>query len=218
LAAALAVGWVCLLRSGEYLAADSGKVDAEKVVRREDVRFFAAGARVALGARVAMNARGAVPDEVAILVRKSKTDQRGQGVWLHTGGLSSSQSALCIVRRLWALMADKGGGVDAPLFWLPVQGRALRRHEVADALQRAAVALRLDEVARYTTHSLRRGGASAMWAAGVSVEEIRRRGRWASNCWRRYVAGDRAGGSGLAAAMAAAVVRRPGGGGGERQG
>ena len=35
--------------------------------------------------------------------------------------------------------------------------------------------------------SLRSGGASAMWHAGCTIDEIKRRGRWASDCWRTYV-------------------------------
>ena len=38
-----------------------------------------------------------------------------------------------------------------------------------------------------STHSLRAGGAMAMWAAGYSVEEIQRRGRWVSQCFRIYI-------------------------------
>ena len=37
------------------------------------------------------------------------------------------------------------------------------------------------------THSLRAGGATAMWAAGYSAEEIQRRGRWVSQCFRIYI-------------------------------
>ena len=38
-----------------------------------------------------------------------------------------------------------------------------------------------------STHSLRAGRATAMWAAGYSVEEIQRRGRWVSQCFRIYI-------------------------------
>ena len=35
--------------------------------------------------------------------------------------------------------------------------------------------------------SLRSGGTSAMFHEGYSAEEIKRRGRWRSECWRTYV-------------------------------
>jgi hypothetical protein len=35
--------------------------------------------------------------------------------------------------------------------------------------------------------SLRAGGATAMWEAKFSVDEIKRRGRWASNAFQAYV-------------------------------
>ena len=34
---------------------------------------------------------------------------------------------------------------------------------------------------------LRSGGASAMWDTGMSAEEIKFRGRWASDCFKIYI-------------------------------
>ena len=39
----------------------------------------------------------------------------------------------------------------------------------------------------FSTHSLRAGGAAAMWACNYTVEQIQRRGRWASQCFRIYI-------------------------------
>ena len=42
--------------------------------------------------------------------------------------------------------------------------------------------------AEFATHSLRIGGATALAATGrFTDDEIRRFGRWRSDCWRRYV-------------------------------
>jgi integrase len=41
----------------------------------------------------------------------------------------------------------------------------------------------------FTSHSLRAGGASAMYHNGFTVEEIQRRGRWASDVWKIYIQG-----------------------------
>ena len=38
-----------------------------------------------------------------------------------------------------------------------------------------------------SSHSLRRGGTSAMVAAGVPEEVIMRQGRWGSRAWREYI-------------------------------
>ena len=45
----------------------------------------------------------------------------------------------------------------------------------------------------FTSHSLRAGGASAMYHNGYSVEEIQRRGRWVSDVWKIYIQGNSAG-------------------------
>ena len=42
----------------------------------------------------------------------------------------------------------------------------------------------------YNTHSLRIGGATAAWAAGLSEGEIQRLGRWTSRCFMRYIKPD----------------------------
>ena len=42
-----------------------------------------------------------------------------------------------------------------------------------------------------TSHSLRAGGATAMWAMGKSDAEIQFRGRWKSLCYKLYVWGSR---------------------------
>jgi hypothetical protein len=41
--------------------------------------------------------------------------------------------------------------------------------------------------AHYGTHSLRIGGATALFAAGASETVIRTMGRWSSDCFRIYV-------------------------------
>lgn len=50
--------------------------------------------------------------------------------------------------------------------------------------KKAVVALRLDT--RYVPHSLRHGGATALYMAGESVETILHRGRWATTKSARY--------------------------------
>ena len=43
------------------------------------------------------------------------------------------------------------------------------------------------EVTRYSSHSLRRGGATAAYEAGVPLETIMRHGRWRSNAVLTYI-------------------------------
>ena len=74
-----------------------------------------------------------------------------------------------------------------PLFELE-SGKAASGAQISEALKLGAGDLGLGP-RRYATHSLRRGGATTMVAAGILTEVIRRWGRWLSDCWRRYVFG-----------------------------
>ena len=82
---------------------------------------------------------------------------------------------------------QKGEGLNQPLFQLS-SGRAVSNLNITGALRAAAISRGLDPL-RYTPHSLRRGGATAMTAAGFPTESIRRWGRWLSDTWKRYVFG-----------------------------
>ena len=72
-------------------------------------------------------------------------------------------------------------GSKRPVFCLAC-GRVLERSTVNTALKAAAVALGLDP-ADHATHSLRAGGATALYAIGWPPSKIQRRGRWLSDCW-----------------------------------
>ena len=72
-----------------------------------------------------------------------------------------------------------------PLFCHP-GGEPLTLPYVTRQWKRALTTLGLDQ-AKFSLHSLRRGGASAVWATGlVSPTDIMRHGTWASDSWRAY--------------------------------
>ena len=59
-----------------------------------------------------------------------------------------------------------------------------------------------EDPSQFGTHSFRIGGATAMFATRkYTDDEVRRFGRWLSDCWRRYVYAARDAVRGLAAAM-----------------
>ena len=55
---------------------------------------------------------------------------------------------------------------------------------------------------RYGSHSLRVGGATALYHAGMPVEIIKRYGRWVSDCFQGYLWEGNEDSKGLAAKMA----------------
>ena len=82
---------------------------------------------------------------------------------------------------------DRFQGMDAerPLFvW--GNGSMLRRTEVQFLLQKAAKAEGLPSE-RFLSHSLRIGGASALYQVFGNIELVKRMGRWSSSTVQRYL-------------------------------
>ena len=97
-------------------------------------------------------------------------------------------SPLCVVglfNRLRNLKPRFLQAVGTPLF-AKTDGTVIHRDEVESTLRGAARRLDLPTDI-FSTHSLRAGGATAMWACNYTVEQIQRRGRWASQCFRIYI-------------------------------
>ena len=91
---------------------------------------------------------------------------------------------------------------DAFVFTLD-DGKVLSAAKVERTLRDAALEVGLDPRI-VATHSLRAGGCTAMMNAGLPEWRIQRRGRWVSNCWKRYAWGSRSQDDGLADTMASA--------------
>jgi len=168
-----------LMRSAEYSRKGTSP-DPEKCLRVEHVVC-------ALGGSDCHAPRGVDCDEVVVFHPGAKNDWLGQGssanIYADPGG-----SPLCVVRLFNLMRRAKPNYFSQHgkhLFTLQ-DGSVLARTAVDVALKSAATRLRWP-VDTVSTHSLRAGGATAMWAAGKSAEEIQRRGRWASQCFRIYI-------------------------------
>jgi hypothetical protein len=178
--AAVLTGFGFLLRASEYLASQDGQFVTEKAARWQDITFYRAGMVLRPD-----QAGGQDPDEVVLHVRASKTDQlhAGKNLNLRRSGVQG----LCPVLQLWAAAQDqlREGPLEGYVFQEPGK-RGITRGEVTVLLRQAALdagfsGLRLD------THSLRAGGATAMWAAGFSEEEIMAHGRWLTRAFLAYI-------------------------------
>ena len=75
--------------------------------------------------------------------------------------------------------------VDGALFF-----EGISRLGIQAALQTVALTLGLNASA-YTPHSLRFGGASAMWSGGIDSHTLRTWGRWNSDAFLAYLWGSR---------------------------
>ena len=172
---ALFTAWFFMLRAKEY--SDSNGTDFGMVLRGVDVRFIKEGDQ------------GGTVVGVTIQFRKTKTDQDAFGT-CKTMYLSQVQG-LCVVTALCEYKAVApqrfGSGSEAlkPLFrW--ANGQMLKRVQVQAALQKAAKAVGLPPE-RFLSHSLRIGGASAMFQATGEIELVKRTGRWSSSAVQRYL-------------------------------
>eukprot|EP00435_Cladocopium_sp_Y103_P028921 s3298_g7.t1 len=115
--------------------------------------------------------------------------------------------ALCPVeamdrmRKSWPLRFEEGHSESVkPLFrW--ASGRVLKRIEVQHLLQRAAGGVGLPP-GRFLSHSLRIGGATALFQSTADIEIVKRAGRWTSSAVQRYLT-DGGAVSGISRKMAA---------------
>jgi integrase len=126
-------------------------------------------------------------DGVAIVIRRSKVDQEGQGAKVAVG---ATGSALCPVAALRAWL--DAAGIEEGAVWRQVD----RHGNVGGRLSGSAVAVIVKfhveaigkDPASFGAHSMRAGMATAGAKAGVSMTDLMRQGRWSSEAMcRRYV-------------------------------
>ena len=178
ISAALQTAFFFMLRMKEF-GNSSGSVDLESVVRGCDVRLTTDGV---VNQRVAAT-------EVSISFRKTKTDQLAFG--LEQSLARSGDERVCPVRALQRLRDlaperfGQGSEVDLPLFrWRG--GQVIDRLQTQAILQESAAACGLPPD-RFLSHSLRIGGATALYQATGEIELVKRRGRWSSDAVQRYL-------------------------------
>ena len=127
-------------------------------------------------------------DGLEVMVRKSKTDQEGEGA--DVGVPFGSDPATCPVRSLRAWLEDAMIEGDAVFRSVNRHGRVgsrLSARAVARIVQRTALAAGLDP-ALYAGHSLRAGLATSAAKAGKRDRAIMKQGRWKSRAMvDRYV-------------------------------
>jgi hypothetical protein len=140
-----------------------------------------------------------------IVVRSSKTIQFGQRV--HKVPFVRSHSSFpCPVKALLTHMGRANLSPEIPLFAYLNQGQTvvLNHKKFVARLKSLLVALGYDPNT-YSAHSLRRGGASLCFRAGLSILQIKQRGDWASNAVEQYVFIDEAMSVAAAYQMSSAV-------------
>ena len=191
--AAIAFGFFFLLRASEYL--DVGYTDPGKGMRGMDVLLREKGTYCRME-------RIPYADEVVLTVRGSKTDIYNKG---ESRNHFAASDRLCPVKATINLFRHfpqryRGGSEDqAPLFRTE-DGKVLPRAAVTSLLSASAKALGMAE-GDLGTHSLRFGGASAIWASYGDSQMVKRWGRWSSDSFQTYIWDARKSAQGVAERM-----------------
>ena len=163
-----------LLRGAEAGMSDKAKVwRPEREFTRDDVAFFRGGVQGVIAQEKDENTLGAKTTPVVI----------------GAGGVLID--AVEEMRNLWRVdPVAKSKAASTPCFRDPRTGKAFRVADIGAWVKRIMSAIGEDP-SEYGSHSVRIGGATAMYKAGMAPLDIRVAGRWDSDCYLIYIHADR---------------------------
>ena len=190
-AAAIVLAWFFLLRSGEYLCTPLYKDfdGAGRHLRVADLQFFDCNQCLIDPSLLALKRQDVA--FMRLFVKTSKQD------WMRVGAqlFCWRVSATCVVHPVVMLIdqvirrQQQGATAQDPLFVHSSQPmtasyllEAVRKQLVGMCLRSGVV---VDPMS-FTLHSLRSGGATALFEAGASALHIKKLGRWISDCYMAY--------------------------------
>jgi hypothetical protein len=183
---ALLLAFSCLLRASEYVPSSSKK----HWIRACDVQFVLSDGRV-VPSYLFLAHWVELVSEVIIHIRSSKTDQDGCGFNFFFD-INSSSRPLVVALMRWSMLSSLSEHL--PFFSATNnQGKqiwCLHRTHLSKAMRFTAINLfsfSILEAKRFTPHSLRYGGASALAAANLPDYSIKLAGRWKSDAFLIYV-------------------------------
>ena len=191
------LGFFFMMRIGEY--AHSGQWDLKKVLTGLDIAPKAGGRAVP---------HFAAADEIVLWFKASKADQKGAGQARNhyrsqdPEGICPVWAAECYQR--WFPARISGREASRPLArW--EDGSPITRERIQELLQRAAV-LEGYPPDRFKSHSLRIGGATALYHCFQDTELVKRWGRWQSGAFHAYLWEANEDAAGVSQAMAQSVA------------
>jgi hypothetical protein len=179
---ALLTAFTMLLRISEYVVVS----DSNHHLRCQDVTFLVNGTKVASDALTTEQIPAVT--EVILKVRSSKTDQSGSGTQFcfPRNHKRSAKTDLCFMLATWSTRASR---TPAQAFFSTTTRKGLWKvssSHIASAVKSLATAFHFHP-ARFTSHSLRYGGASTLAAAGLPDCWIQVYGRWKSLTFLQYI-------------------------------
>ena len=117
---------------------------------------------------------------------KNMKHRRGKTVPIVIGGGGAFIDACAEMRCMIELdPTQPGQEAETPMFRKP-DGTAYTTDDIRAIVRQICIAINEDPLL-FGAHSLRIGGATALFAAGAEPIHIRTMGRWSSDCYRLYV-------------------------------
>ena len=159
--AAFALAFSALLRVGEFTC--SNKIEMKRIIQFSDLKL------------------NSMDKSLCLQIRFSKTDQIGKSCTLQ---IQSNCFPFCTYKLLDEYLRVRPE-FDGPLF-CHLNKKSLSRRQFVSVLHSALKFLgyQFDHI---NTHSFRIGAATYFSSIGLSDEDIKKRGRWISNSFQRYI-------------------------------
>ena len=165
--AAMTLGTLGLLRSGEFALDETESVLSPKLLRVDSVRFE--------------HAQGSALMRVRL--RDTKTDRARVGVTVTVGPTGRH---VCAVTAMASYLSERSAALPADPLFVFEDDSILRRRSLVRLLKVLLSNAGVDS-SLYAGHSFRIGGATDLASRGVPDHEIQAAGRWTSDAFKRYV-------------------------------
>lgn len=124
-------------------------------------------------------------DGIEILIRSSKTDKDARGETIAIPRGSHPLTDPVAVWRDWVDVLASVGESEGRLLRSVTRhgriGQSLHPARINTIMRKLALAADIPSAENYTAHSLRAGGATVAYAAGIPISVIARHGRWNPN-------------------------------------
>ena len=124
-------------------------------------------------------------DELRLFLAKSKTDISNRGVEIRYAPNGSKTCPVRWYRRLRKMYSMDTNDSTSPVF-VREDGSLFIQSDLRSYIKTNVSRLGYD-CDKYSGHSLRRGGASALAKVGAPAHLLKSMGRWTSECYMRYI-------------------------------